>query len=254
MIKFFRQIRQKLLNENKFSKYLIYAIGEIVLVVIGILIAIQLKTWKSTADDNTAVLKHLNGLYAELNQDYERINTLYKFYADKTNSIQLLLKSNNQKITLSNVELGKLFNSSLEFKKYSNKKSSYISLINSGLINRIDNENLINEIIKYYESPYLSWSTEIYGSMSESIDYNQSDFYNSQDGLVDLNINNSIPNWQLNNKDYQTDYAALMQSKWAINILTKFLKQSNFIFVNLDSYKKMNDHLRKEIENYKKKG
>lgn len=90
--------------------------------------------------------------------------------------------------------------------------------------------------------------------MSESIDYNQSDFYNSQDGLVDLNINNSIPNWQLNNKDYQTDYAALMKSKWAINILTKFLKQSNFIFVNLDSYKKMNDHLRKEIENYKNKG
>jgi len=42
MIKFFRQIRQKMLTENKFSKYLIYAIGEIVLVVTGILIAIQL--------------------------------------------------------------------------------------------------------------------------------------------------------------------------------------------------------------------
>ena len=38
MLKFFRKIRQKLLSENKFSKYLIYAIGEIVLVVIGILI------------------------------------------------------------------------------------------------------------------------------------------------------------------------------------------------------------------------
>jgi hypothetical protein len=36
MIKFFRKIRQRLLTENKFSKYLIYAIGEIVLVVIGI--------------------------------------------------------------------------------------------------------------------------------------------------------------------------------------------------------------------------
>jgi hypothetical protein len=42
MIKFFRKIRQKLLTENKFSKYLIYAIGEIVLVVIGILIALQI--------------------------------------------------------------------------------------------------------------------------------------------------------------------------------------------------------------------
>ena len=42
MIKFFRHIRQQLLSENKFSKYLLYAIGEIILVVIGILIALQL--------------------------------------------------------------------------------------------------------------------------------------------------------------------------------------------------------------------
>ena len=45
MIKFFRKIRQKLLTENKFSKYLIYAIGEIILVVIGILIALQINNW-----------------------------------------------------------------------------------------------------------------------------------------------------------------------------------------------------------------
>lgn len=254
MITFFRKIRQKLLTKNKFSKYLIYGIGEIVLVVIGILIAIQLNTWKATSDKNAAVLRHLDGLYSELNQDYERINTLYEFYSDRTNSMQLLLNSNNQKIILSNFELGQLFNSSLEYKKYSNKKSSYISLINSGLINKIDNEKLINQIIKYYESPYLTWSTEIYGGISESIDYNQSDIYNSQDGLVNLHMNNSIPNWQLANEDYKTDYEALVQSKWAINILTKFLKQSNFIFKNLDSYRQMNDHLRKEIESYQNKG
>ena len=41
MIKFFRKIRKKMLTDNKLSKYLIYAIGEIILVVIGILIALQ---------------------------------------------------------------------------------------------------------------------------------------------------------------------------------------------------------------------
>jgi len=46
MIKFFRKIRQKTVKENKFGKYLIYAIGEIILVVIGILIALQLNNWK----------------------------------------------------------------------------------------------------------------------------------------------------------------------------------------------------------------
>lgn len=45
MIKFFRKLRQRLLTENKFSKYLLYAAGEIVLVVLGILIALQINTW-----------------------------------------------------------------------------------------------------------------------------------------------------------------------------------------------------------------
>ena len=45
MIKFFRKIRQKLLSEDKFRKYLLYAIGEIILVVIGILIALQINNW-----------------------------------------------------------------------------------------------------------------------------------------------------------------------------------------------------------------
>jgi hypothetical protein len=45
MIKFFRRIRQKLLSENNFSRYLLYAVGEIVLVVIGILIALQINNW-----------------------------------------------------------------------------------------------------------------------------------------------------------------------------------------------------------------
>src|SRR5210317_1869781 len=45
MIKLFKKIRQQLLSQSKLSKYLIYAIGEIVLVVIGILIAIQINNW-----------------------------------------------------------------------------------------------------------------------------------------------------------------------------------------------------------------
>jgi hypothetical protein len=48
MIHFFRKIRQRLLTKNRFSKYLIYAIGEIVLVVIGILIALQINDWNES--------------------------------------------------------------------------------------------------------------------------------------------------------------------------------------------------------------
>ena len=47
MIKFFRKIRQNLVMQNKTSKYFKYAIGEIILVVIGILIALQINNWNS---------------------------------------------------------------------------------------------------------------------------------------------------------------------------------------------------------------
>ena len=59
---------------------------------------------------------------------------------------------------------------------------------------------------------------------------------------------------ELTNKKYQTNYTELLRSKWAINILTSCLKQSDFIFKNLDNYKEMNDHLKKEIEIYKNEG
>jgi len=66
MIKFFRKIRQQLLTENKFSKYLLYAIGEIVLVVIGILIALQLNTQKEEnhlAEQETAYYRTIGRTY-----------------------------------------------------------------------------------------------------------------------------------------------------------------------------------------------
>ena len=65
MIKFFRKIRQKLLSENKFSRYLIYAIGEIVLVVFGILIALQINNWNEKQKQK----KQLDSIYITVQQN-----------------------------------------------------------------------------------------------------------------------------------------------------------------------------------------
>ena len=66
MHRFFRTLRQRLLTENRFSKYLLYAIGEILLVVIGILIALQVDNWneqrKSEITVNTYRVKFINDL------------------------------------------------------------------------------------------------------------------------------------------------------------------------------------------------
>ena len=62
MLKFFRTIRKKLLEEDNARKYLLYAIGEILLVVIGILIALQVNTWnenRKIANEEQAILTRL---------------------------------------------------------------------------------------------------------------------------------------------------------------------------------------------------
>ena len=71
MLRFFRQIRQRLLTDNKFSKYLLYAVGEILLVVIGILIALQINNWNEERKDGIVELDILNELKTTLESEFD---------------------------------------------------------------------------------------------------------------------------------------------------------------------------------------
>jgi hypothetical protein len=74
MIPFFRKIRQKLLGENRVSKYLLYAIGEIVLVVIGILIALSINNWKNYQDDRVEEQVLLRNLKQEFDKNLKELH------------------------------------------------------------------------------------------------------------------------------------------------------------------------------------
>ena len=107
MIKFFRHIRQQLLNENKTGKYFKYAIGEIVLVVIGILIALQINNWNEERKKNLKakgyVEKLINDLVADtlyINERFtigdryqKQIETYFKFFEEGNHSIDVLIDS-----------------------------------------------------------------------------------------------------------------------------------------------------------------
>ncbi|MFK7758244.1 MAG: DUF6090 family protein, partial [Flavobacteriales bacterium] len=69
MIKFFRKIRQSLLREGKVSRYLLYALGEIVLVVIGILIALQINNWNHEHKERHQEVKLYENLLESLTAD-----------------------------------------------------------------------------------------------------------------------------------------------------------------------------------------
>ena len=86
MIKFFRKIRQKLLQENRVSKYLLYAFGEIILVVIGILIALGINNWNETRKNNKEEKIVLNNIYENLEIDFKK----FKYYEKQFKQIDNL--------------------------------------------------------------------------------------------------------------------------------------------------------------------
>ena len=75
MLKFFKKIREKLLMENKTSRYFKYAFGEIILVVIGILIALQINNWNEIRKNNTKRINYQRSLINDINKDIASIDT-----------------------------------------------------------------------------------------------------------------------------------------------------------------------------------
>ena len=76
MIKLFRHIRYNLMSENKTGKYFKYAIGEIILVVIGILIALQINNWNEQSKANASARIQLRQLHQNISDDLILLNTL----------------------------------------------------------------------------------------------------------------------------------------------------------------------------------
>ena len=92
MIKLFRNIRQNLLAEGKTSRYLKYAIGEIILVVIGILIALQINTWNENRKQKITELAFARNLVKDLNEDTRALDSAIEFNNLKLSSLDSLLK------------------------------------------------------------------------------------------------------------------------------------------------------------------
>ena len=153
MIKFFRKIKLKLLSENKFSKYLIYAIGEIVLVVIGILIALGINNRNENIKQREFEVKMLTEIQSALESDIDYFHRL-------ENRLQKLDSSANKFIKL--VHEKATFNDTLYKKGRSRwyhlrtginlqfNSGPYEALKSSGL-DKVSNSDLRNSLVDFYD-------------------------------------------------------------------------------------------------------
>ena len=194
MIKFFRKIRQRLLTENKFSKYLIYAIGEIVLVVIGILIALSINNWNERKNTKTEESKVLSEIKAALETDIYKINANINEANKSIESIQII-KKQIQLAKPTNDSLGYHFAQFLDWSASNINTGPYETLKTKGL-DLISNDILRNEIINYFEQIVKhNIDQNVYLSKNYYLEYCAKLFntvgYISEDAT---GINNLIPN------------------------------------------------------------
>ena len=149
MINFFRKIRKQLADDNKPFKYLRYAIGEIILVVIGILIALSINNWNE--DRKQENLKQR--LYVELYESIKSDTVDYNDDLKDLKSVVLNVKLLKEKIKLDEPYTPGLDTSLAIIGLIRSNEANYTILtrISNVGIEIIDNVNLRNEFIHYYE-------------------------------------------------------------------------------------------------------
>jgi len=101
MIHFFRKIRYNLMEKNKTGKYLKYAIGEIVLVVVGILIALSINNWNEKRKNEEKLKNILEEIFDETATNIETTESIIKYYQRKDSLIKLVL---NNKVSVESYE------------------------------------------------------------------------------------------------------------------------------------------------------
>jgi len=147
---FFSRIRRKLANDNQFLKYSRYAIGEIVLVVIGILIALQINNWNQNRNEQNKIKEYAASLIQDLERDVAMAITI-----KRTNEeIIIRIDSLNQYILnrriedISNLAL-LYFTLNKPHRPYVWNRTTITELKNSGALGLIKNDSLSKMISEY---------------------------------------------------------------------------------------------------------
>ena len=91
MTRFFKNIRKKLATENKVGAYLRYAIGEILLVVIGILIALQVSNWNEQRKAKIIENNFFEDVLQDLKKDQQRLSYYELFHTKRASYLDTLL-------------------------------------------------------------------------------------------------------------------------------------------------------------------
>jgi len=160
MIKFFRKIRYDLMEKNKTGKYLKYAIGEIILVVIGILIALSLNNWNENIVAQARIDSRLINLTQDIESDIAEMNDILQVAEERIIIVKSILEGSNRLGSFGVLKEPTLESTTKTYENPNSKLSflrtldgngpTYLTLINSGEFYLIKDQELAKKIQEYY--------------------------------------------------------------------------------------------------------
>jgi hypothetical protein len=149
MINFFRKIRQNLLMENKTGKYFKYAIGEIVLVMIGILLALQVSNWNQDRKDRISERKLLDNIHRDFvhnKVDFDSVKAIHYRGLNALENIIVLFPLNRDTLKLAAYNK---YKSQIQDMTYNPYSSSIESVVNSNALQLIQDEELQKYLVSW---------------------------------------------------------------------------------------------------------
>ena len=233
MIKFFRKIRQNLINQNKTSKYFKYAIGEIVLVVIGILIALQINNWNEKRN-NKAKLES----YILIYKDVLKLNI--ELFDTNIKTAEAYIKRNIETLKLRNFD--SIHVDSLEarietfYVNFDTENFVHESFKNSQITDFGKYDTIINRMQAYYTWGYAELA-DVIKQHNDGVD-KADDFWRFQQNTYELNYNNNTSTSLQSEKDRKENMIKLIKSPRARNILKLDIRKKKATIVWLKEYKK----------------
>ena len=247
MINLFRNIRRKLADDNRPLQYMRYAIGEIVLVVVGILIALQINTWNNELIEKRKEQSVLIGLHETFlinldNLDYVMATSIAAFDSSK----KLLSLMGPSASDYTNTDVDSLIGHMINYSTYDPSSGTIDDIINSGKLNIIRNPELKANI--------SNWSGMLEDAKKDIQIANNHTFnvlviyLNDKANLKNVPIpKNIVEKTQLNITEpshFPTNYEVFMRSKEFENLVD--FHALNFIYL-MREYLKIKDYLEVNI-------
>ncbi|MDT0605990.1 DUF6090 family protein [Croceitalea rosinachiae] len=198
MIKFFRHIRQKLLAENKFRKYLLYAIGEIVLVVIGILLALQINAWSTNKNERAKEQLYLRSFQNDIEVNLSELERVIEKSGFTISATDSLLRYAVGEITIEDFQMVEdLIMESANYTIFLSQEGTINDIFGSGDLALIQNESIRKSMVNWVAK--LKYLRE-YESLGKNSQLQFINYLESETPFYKLSLQNPFIDKETNDK------------------------------------------------------